>query len=351
MKSMNDLLLVKINPPVIGVKTIWRKRLIEDFSAYSHNKLTILSAPSGYGKTVLISQFASVAGTPIVWYQLDEFDNDFTLFIRYFVAAISKKIPRFGDQTLNLIEKFEDASIRAIVAFITNELEARAKNGLTVILDDYHLINEILIHQFVEELIKYLPEGVRLVISSRHAVPINIIRLKVHGLVNELTYNHLKFNYDEIRTLFDFSKDGAESKDVIEKYQLETDGWIAALSLIRTASLQKSFGKDLPLKWESHDAIYRYFAEEIYKQLPNELQKFLIHTSILDTLTPDICDILAETENSRDMIEKILGENLFLVRIEGEEPSYQYHNLFKNFLQDHLGEQKKCFMKKQETIS
>ncbi len=346
MNTGNELLLVKINPPLIGAKTIWRKRLIEEFSAYAHNKLTILSAPSGYGKTVLISQFAAVADTPVVWYQLDEFDNDLILFIRYFVAAISKEISRFGVQVLNQIEKNQDVSMRTIVALLTNELEARAKDGLTFILDDYHLIHEKPIHQFIEELIKYLSDGVRLIISSRHNVPINKTRLKTHGLVNELNYNHLRFSNDEIRMLLDFSTDVSESEKVIEKYQTETDGWAAALSLIKTASMQKSFKNDLPLNLESRDAIYRYFAEEIYQQLPSDLQKFLIYTSILDTLIPDICNVLTETNNSSNTLEKLLGENLFLMRIEGEEVSYQYHHLFKKFLQNHLGEKKKALFKK-----
>lgn len=349
MQSIDKLLYSKMNPPRIGMETIWRKRLIEDFSCIEYKKLTIVTAPTGYGKTVLISQFASTRNNPVVWYHLDEFDNDFTLFIKYFIVGISKKIPHFGMQTLDFIEKSEGISqqVRPIVALLVNELQARAKEGITFIMDDYHVINEKLIHKFIEEIIQCLPEGVHLVISSRYVLPLNVARLKAHGLINEITYNHLKFSKDEIFTLFNSQKESNYTDEIIEKYRLETDGWAVALSLIKsTVSSVENSKKNTLIRWKNREDIYNYFAEEVFQQLSRELQMFLIDTSVLDFITPDICNILTEREDSNDLLEKIIKQNIFLTRFEGEEVSYRYHHLFKDFLKEHLGDRKKMLLEK-----
>ncbi len=349
MQSIDKLLYSKMNPPRIGMETIWRKRLIENFSGIEYKKLTIVTAPTGYGKTVLVSQFAYTRNNPVVWYHLDEFDNDFTLFIKYFIAGISKKIPHFGIQTLDFIEKNEDISqqVRLIVALLVNELQARAKEGLTFIMDDYHVINEKLIHKFIEEIIQCLPEGVHLIVSSRYALPLNVARLKAHGLVNEITYNHLRFSKEEIITLFNSQKESNYTDDIIEKFQLETDGWAVALSLIKSTALSlENSKKNTLIQWKNREEIYNYFAEEVFQQLPIELQMFLIDTSVLDFITPDICNILTEREDSNDLLEKIIKQNIFLTKFEGEEVSYRYHHLFKDFLEKHLGDRKKMLLEK-----
>lgn len=350
MKDTEKLLTIKISSPRIGVETIWRQRLLENFNGYEYKKLTTVSASTGYGKTVLISQFASKINNPVVWYQLDEFDNDLTMFIRYFIASSSRKIPHFGLQTLDFINQHKDVSkhIRTIVVLLANELEARAKEGLIFIFDDYHLINETLIHKFVQELIEYLPEGVHFVISSRYTLPLNLVRLKSHGLINEITHNDLEFNENEIRMFFDFCKLSGISEKIIEKMKLETGGWAVALSLIKNSFLEMGEVKrnlDL-IKWKNREEVYKYLAEEVFNRLPQEMQTFLMNTSILDVLTPSICNDLLKQEDTKEILENLMKRNIFLMKIEGEEDAYRYHHLFRDFLQKRLGKKKKIFLEK-----
>lgn len=350
MQPIENLFVAKIRPPRIGVETIWRQRLLENFEGYKYKKLTVVSAPTGYGKTVLISQFATQVDNLVVWYQLDGFDNDLTMFIRYFIAGIAKKIPHFGLQTLDFIDRYQDISkqIRSIVVLLANELEARAKDGLVFIFDDYHLINEILIHKFVKELIEYLPEGVHLVISSRYVLPLNLVRLKAHGLVNEITYDCLKFSRDEIRMFLNFLKPIVFPEDIIEKAQLETDGWAVALSLLKASLLGMEEGKrNLALtQWKNREEVYHYLAEEVFYQLPEEVQTFLINTSILDVMTPNICDELIERKDTKEILENLIKRNIFLMKLEGEEDAYRYHHLFRDFLQKRLGDKKTKFQER-----
>lgn len=346
MQPTHNLLTSKINPPRIGIETIFRNRLIDDFRDIENKKLTIVSAPTGYGKTVLISQFVATRNNPVVWYQLDEFDNDLTLFIRYFIAGISKEIPHFGMQTIDFIEKTEDISrqIRSITALIVNELQARTKEGILFILDDYHVIQEKVIHKFVEEFIQCMQKGIHIIISSRYMLPFNVVRLKAHGLVNEITYDNLKFSKEEVGTFLNTEKSCVLSAEVIEKYQLETDGWAVALSLIKSSF--KDSNKNIFFQCKNREQVYNYFVEEVFQKLPVELQTFLIYISVPDIITPNLCDMLTEREDSDEMLEKIIEQNIFLMKFEGKEPSYRFHHLFKDFLQEHLGEKKIMLLEK-----
>lgn len=350
LQSVEKLLTVKISPPQIGAETITRQRLLKSFDGYSYKKLTTVSAPTGYGKTVLISQFAKQVNQPVVWYQLDEFDNDLTIFIRYFIAGIARKIPHFGWQTLDFIEQQKDVCkhVRSIVVLIANELEARVQEGLVFILDDYHLIKETMIYKFMEELIEYLPQGVHIVISSRYVLPLKYSRLKAHGLVNEVTYESLKFSRNEIRVFLDFHKGSGISKDIIEKAEIETDGWAVALSLIKASLVRREEVKrDLDLmQWKSREEVYNYLAEEVFNQLSEELQTFLIHTSILDVITPNICDELLERNDTKEILANLMKRNIFLLKIEEGENTYRYHHLFRDFLQERLGKKKQIFLEK-----
>lgn len=350
MQPMESLLTAKISPPRIGTETIWRQRLIENFNGYEHKKLTLVSAPTGYGKTVLISQFASKIKSPVVWYQLDGFDNDITTFIKYFISGISKHIPHFGMQTLDFIERNTDLSSRIhyMVLLIANELEARADGGLVFILEDYHVIDEMLIHKFVEELIGYIPKGVHMVISSRHVLPLNITRLKVHGLVSNVNYENLKFSRDEIDSFLRSRNEYDFSREILEKIELETGGWAVALSLVKSSFGEKKDGiRDIAVtSWKNRQQVYEYFAEEVLGKLPEDMQAFLMSTSVIEVMTPDICDRIAGSEDSGRMLETLMDKNVFLVRLESEEYAYRYHHLFRDFLQEHLGKSKGVLFEK-----
>lgn len=341
-----NLLLTKLNFPDIGIDTVWRNRLIQQVNENEH-RLTVISAPTGYGKTVLLSQIISLKKNPVVWYQLDSFDNDFSLFIRYLILGISQKIIHFGLQTLKFIANNEDLykQMRTVIVLLNNELQVRAQEGITIILDDYHLIQNKQIHQFVEEMIQYLPKGIHIMISSRYELPFNIVRLKSHGMVNEIKCNQLKFNKDEIKVLFDFQKDSSIADKIIEKFEFETDGWIVALSLIKIASKKGNNKKDLVIQCKNREDIYHYFAEEVFHQLTTDLQTFLINTSVLDVLTPDVCNILTERKDSEEVLQTILKQNIFLTKLESEQLSYRYHHLFQDFLTERLEDKNKLLEK------
>ena len=266
------------------------------------------------------------------------------MFVRYFIATISKCIPHFGLHALEFINKEEDISkhIHFLVILLANELEARINKGLVCIFDDYHSINEVLIHQFIEELLEYIPNKVHFIISSRHVLPINTARIKTHGLLNEITSEHLKFNTEEIQIFFANNKNKVISKDLIEKAASETDGWAVALSLFKTSYVtangyNKNFQKT---HWKNREEVYNYLAQEVLYKLPKELQSFLVDTSILDILNPHICNKILERNDSKKTLQTLLNMNIFLFKLDDEDDSYKYHHLFRDYLQNRLGDKK-----------
>lgn len=186
----------------------------------------------------------------------------------------------------------------------------------------------------------YIPPNIHLFISTRYAVPFNLIRLKTHGFVNEVNYNDIKFSNEEIYQFFNVQGNSYFTKEVINMYETETDGWAVALSLIKKASEVNMSEREF-MKWGTREDIYAYFMEEVFQQIPLEIQNFLICTSVLDVLTPEICNVLTKRMDSEKIIQNILSQNIFLISYEADETYYRYHHLFKEFLQKRLGDEKK----------
>ncbi len=340
MLSIHELISTKMLPPQENVKTICRKRLFEDIG--SNHKLIAISAPTGYGKSVFLSQFTANMPCAVAWYQLDDYDNDLMLFVQYLMQAIAKSLPEFGAHTWNYIEKQGDISknIRSLAAFLVNELQARATHGLICVLDDYHLIHEPSIHALMEELIQYLPGGIQFVIASRHALPFHMTRLRLHNLIFEITEAHLRFNQAEIKSFLQLHQHPPISDELANHYLLETDGWAAALTFMQFPHLEQLSSPHR----KNRELMYHYFAEELFQQLPAPVQRFLTETAVLERLEPEICNALVEQTDSLSILEDLLRQNIFIVK--NEAGTYRYHHLFRDFLLQQLGERKTLLLQR-----
>ncbi len=340
MLSIHELISTKMLPPQENVKTICRKRLFENIG--SNHKLIAISAPTGYGKSVFLSQFAANTPLPVAWYQLDDYDNDLLLFVQYLIQAIAKHIPEFGAHTWSYIEKQDDGrhNIRSIAAFLVNELQARGTNGLVCVFDDYHLIQEPSIHALMEELIQYLPNNICFVMASRHTLPFAMTKLRLHKLLFEITEEQLRFNLAEMQCFLKMHQQATISEAVAQQYLLETGGWAAALMFMQFPNMEHMHLEQPPnLHWSNREMMYHYFAEELFQQLPAELQTFLTETAVLESLEPALCNALTETTSSGSVLEDLFRQNIFITK--NEAGIYRYHHLFRDFLLQQLGERKR----------
>ncbi len=382
MSIQPGIMLTKLLPPHVDAGMIERPRLLELLSPGERGRIVLLTAPAGYGKTVLMLQVAQSLDTPAVWYQLDSYDNDPSVFLQYLVTGIRRHLPDFGREVLQTTGQGSvSPRLRLLATALVNELTARAaEQGLTLVLDDYHTITEPTVHRLLQEFLDHLPPGVRVLVASRTAPPLSLSRLTIAGELVTIGADKLRFTRPEI-SAFVVQRQKVVPEQLIETLEARTAGWPAALRLAGlslsqgTASLPPDRGRDRghPAKNSAGNSaegaargvvsdaiknIYDYLAAEVLHQQPENVRSFLVATSVLDVMTAENCDLLLGRADSRQILGYLEKQQLFLIPLAGEEGeagatgatdagsgagasasarAYRYHQLFREFLRDRLG--------------
>ncbi|MEM5795724.1 MAG: hypothetical protein AAGU23_05555, partial [Bacillota bacterium] len=337
---MPKIMASKLLPPYAGANLIERPRLVELLSRAGQRKATILTAPAGYGKTVLMVQLAAASKKPLVWYQLDDYDNDPAVFMQYLVAGIQQHYPAFGKDALLLVAQSGVAPrLRLLVTTVVNGLEKQAPGGLVIALDDYQVIREPVLHSFIEELLRHLPAGVQIVIASRTVLPLPLSRLNLRGEVCTVGWEELRFTRQEIGVFLARSR-GETADEAIAAVERKTAGWPAALGLLGNSSATVAeFLAD-----QGAQKIYDYLAVEVFDRQPEAVRTFLCGSSVLEEITPALCDQLLERTDSRAMLGFLEKQQLFLIPLTGKRQAYRYHDLLREFLRDRLGPERQTLL-------
>lgn len=337
---MPEIIASKLLPPYAGTNLIERPRLLE-LLRNQQRKATIIAAPAGYGKTVLMVQLAAACKKPLVWYQVDDYDNDPAVFMQYLIAGIQQHDPDFGTDVTPIVAQGNmTARLRLLVTAVVNGLEKQVSRGLVIALDDYHAITEPVIHSFIQELLYHLPSGIQIMIASRTTPPLPLSRLNLLGEVCAVGAEELRFTYQEIGAFMALSC-GEITDTTIKILEDKTAGWPAALRLLGNAS---SAAAGLP---PNHGAqkIYDYLAAEVFNRQPETVRAFLLGTAVLEEITPAFCDLLLARTDSREMLDFLEKQQLFLIPLAGKKQAYRYHDLFREFLQDRLGPESQALLR------
>lgn len=325
---MQPVLLTKLSPPRIGKGIIDRPRLTKLLSAVTERKLTLLIAPAGYGKTVLALQLAKAGNFPLIWYHLDNLDNDPAVFLQYLITGIGRLIPDFSQEALRAVAQGNiETRLRLLTAVFINLLIPHSNLDLIIVFDDFHEITEPVIHKFVAEFLKYLPDNIHIIITSRSAPPFELSQLKLSDEVLTIDTDQLSFTRPEIAEFL--SQRGLEADEgLIQQLEIQTSGWPAALTLSNSID-----GNLRPA--QNKTAIYNYLATEVFERQPESVRSFLLATSVLKEISPGFCDQLLERNDSRQILEYLEKQQL-LIPLD-EESKFRYHQLFQSFLLDRLG--------------
>jgi LuxR family transcriptional regulator, maltose regulon positive regulatory protein len=337
------LVTTKLRPPKTRPNLVARPRLREALAGGEERKLTLISAPAGFGKTTLLNEWLqSCAGRErsIAWVSLDEGDNDPARFLSYLIAALRTIGERIGEGILASLRSPEPPRLEAMVGSLVNEM-ATLPDELAVILDDYHVVDEQSVHGIVSFLLDNLPPNVQLVIASRVDPPLPLARLRARGQMAKLGAADLRFTPEEAAAFLgdvmglDLS---AEDVSVLEE---RTEGWIAGLQL---AALSMRDREDVSGFVEafsgSHRDVLDFLAEEVLARQPESVREFLLETSVLGRMTAPLCDALTGRSDGQGMLEKLERENLFVVPLDDERRWYRYHHLFADFLRGRLAREK-----------
>ena len=337
--TSDSLVSTKLRPSQARPKLVARPRLTDRLEREAARKLTLISAPAGFGKTTLLVEWlrerAGSEGS-VAWLSLDEGDNDPTRFLSYVVAALRSVEGEIGEGVLSALRSPEPPHIEAITAALINELAALPEE-LTLILDDYHLIDSGPVHGIVSFLLEHQPPNVHLVISSRIDPPLPLSRLRARNQMMELDAAELSFTPEEAVTFLDSVMGLGLSAEGVAALEERTEGWIAGLQL---AALSMRDRKDVSGFVKafsgSHRDVLDYLAEEVLERQPGQMRAFLFQTCVLDHLSGALCDALSGRSDGQAILERLERDNLFVIALDDDRRWYRYHHLFRGFLRTRL---------------
>ncbi|WP_082983602.1 LuxR C-terminal-related transcriptional regulator [Mycobacterium scrofulaceum] len=331
------LLGTKLHVPAIAAKLVHRTALLDALSAGRRCKLTLLSAPAGWGKTTLLAQWALAAGEDrrFGWLSLDPADSDPVWFWMYVVAALQKTNPGVGIRAVELLALGADP-VQVVLPTLLNDLDT-IESPTALILDDYHLVANRAVHEQLAFFISRMPANLHLVLATRSDPALPLARLRASGELAEIRTDDLRFGAIEATHLMNdvlgLDLDHAD----IQLLHQRTEGWaaglyLAALSLAGradAAAFIRTFAGD-------NRHIVDYLMAEVLDGQPLQLRSFLLRTSILGRLSAALCDALLQTSCSALVLEQIERENLFLVPLDSSRHWYRYHQLFGELLRTEL---------------
>ncbi|HEX6480587.1 MAG TPA: LuxR C-terminal-related transcriptional regulator [Ktedonobacteraceae bacterium] len=327
-----DLLVTKFTAPPVRSVLLHRSHLLTVLDQSRSVPLTLLSASAGFGKTTLLSAWASQSTSQIAWLTLDEQDTDPTRFWAYVIAALRHSGSPAGEAALAMLHSPQPSLLTGAVTSLINDLAAHSQDT-ALILDDYHLIREQTIHDSLQFLLDHLPPCLHLLVASRVDPPLALSRLRGRGQVVELREPELHLSGEEAARFLTQVMNLSLSEEEIGRLETRTEGWIAGLQL---AALSMRRHTDMSAFIQaftgSHRLILDYVQEEILKSLPESQQRFLLHTSVLDRMNAGLCQALTGEQASQQMLESLERANLFLVPLDEERRWYRFHTLFREVL-------------------
>jgi LuxR family maltose regulon positive regulatory protein len=344
------ILNTKLYIPPSRPYSVLRPRLSEQLTVGLQGKLTLISAPAGFGKTTLLSEWVAACEEPVAWLSLDEEHSDPTRFFVYFVAALRtiarptvSDLPQLGEAALSALQSNQPPPLNAILTTLINELTAISENFILV-LDDYHLIESQAVDQALSFLLQNLPPPMHLVMATREDPSLPLARLRARGQLTELRAHDLRFTQHEAAEFLNQAMSLNLSGEDITALENRTEGWIAGLQLAALAlqgiSLQghQDTAGFIHSFSGSHHFVLDYLVEEVLQQQPEPVQHFLLCTSILERLCGSLCEALLppSAQSGQEILEYLARANLLLIPLDEQREWYRYHHLFTDALRVRL---------------
>ncbi len=338
---VGDLLQTKLYIPPLRPSFIPRIRLIEKLNQRPNGAFTLISAPAGSGKTTLLSQFTARLRQPVAWLSLDEADDDPNRFWMYVIAACQSVLDGVGEAALDLLETPQPLPADTIPTLLINDFIGQ-EQALVLIFDDYHVIHNPAIHESILFLLDYLPENLHIVVSSRIDPPWPLARYRVRNQLIEIRTQDLRFSLEEAAEFLNQTMGLNLSTEDVAALETRTEGWAAGLQLAALALQSPLPGSDTAVFVRaftgSHLYVAEYLIEEILQRQPEDMQIFLLHTSILERLSAGLCDAVTGRSDGQTVLTTLYRANLFVVPLDNEGQWFRYHHLFTDLLQARLSQ-------------
>ncbi|MCP4541051.1 MAG: hypothetical protein GY832_28275 [Chloroflexi bacterium] len=339
------LLATKLYIPFPRSGLVSRPRLIDQLNAGLDRKLTLISAPAGFGKTTLLSEWIHRRGgvtpplpapPPVAWVSLDKGDNDPTRFLTYCVAALQTAQAGLGGPALTMLQSPQPPPIEVVLTALINEIAALA-GKIILVLDDYHVISNQAIHEGVAFLLDHQPPQLHLTLSTRADPSLPIGRLRVRSQLTELRADDLRFTADEAAAFMNEMMGLNLQPEDIKALEARTEGWIAGLHLAALSLQDRADVHEFITAFAgSHHYVLEYLTEEVLNRQPDQIRQFLLQTSILDRLCGSLCDMVTQQSGGDTTLAYLRRSNLFVVPLDDDYHWHRYHHLFADLLGNYL---------------
>ena len=338
------ILTTKLFLPPPRPKVVSRPRLIERLNAGLHGKLTLISAPAGFGKTTLVGEWLATGERPVAWLSLDEEDSAPTRFLAYLVAALQTlalgkaggNAATLGAGVLAALQSPQPPPTEVLLTALLNEIAA-VPGGFVLVLDDYHLVDSPPVDQALAFLLDHLPPQMHLVITTREDPQLPLARLRARGQMTELRAADLRFTESEAAGFLNQVMALHLAPAQVTALEARTEGWIAGLQLAAlslrgqqdTAQVVKTFAGD-------NRYVVDYLVEEVLQRQPAPVRNFLLQTAMLARLSGPLCDAVTGQAAGQAQLEALERGNFFVVPLDEKRRWYRYHHLFADVLAAHL---------------
>jgi LuxR family maltose regulon positive regulatory protein len=332
------LLATKLFIPPARPKAVLRPQLFKRLNQGLDNKLILISAPAGFGKTTLLSEWVASCSLPVAWLSLDEGDSDPSRFIAYLVASLQTLAPNIGARVLAVLQSPQLPPLEQILTALLNEITTTLED-FVLILDDYHVVDSKAVDQALTFLLEHLPPQMRLVIATREDPQLPLARLRGRSQLTELRVTDLRFTSSEAAKFLNQVMSLNLSAEDIAALENRTEGWIAGLQMAAlsmqgledTAGFIQSFTG-------SHHFVLDYLIEEVLQKQPESVQNFLLLTSILKRMCGPLCDAVlpGSSDTGEETLVYLDRANLFIIPLDNERHWYRYHHLFAELLRTRL---------------
>ena len=348
------LLRTKLFVPPVRPNLVPRPQLLERLNQGLHlgHKLTLISAPAGFGKTTLVSEWVTGLERPAAWLSLDEDDNDIGRFLAYLVAALQTlvlgrveglvlsgvegNVPNIGEGISAVLQSPQPPPTKSIVTLLLNDITALQDNFLLV-LDDYHLVDDPEVNDALTYLLEHQPPQMHLVIATRVDPQLSLSRLRARSQLSELRAADLRFSLVEAAEFLNQTMGLDFSTEDVAALEARTEGWIAGLQLAAISMRGRDDATTLIKSFTgSHRLVLDYLIEEVLDQQPPNVQNFLLKTAVLSRLCGPLCDAVTGQESGQVILEMLDRANLFLIPLDDERRWYRYHHLFADLLRQRL---------------
>ncbi len=335
---MNDsLLTTKLLIPATRADIVTRQHLIDLLEQSFSHKITIVSAPAGFGKTTLIGDWINQQRVSAVWLTLDELDYDPVRFLLYFVKALQTIDPNFGETILEILQSPQVQINEPLLTALINEIASALSIEFVYVLDDYHLVESPRINQIIAFLLDYLPPSMHLVVATRSAPSLPVALLRGRGELLEIRQGDLRFTAEEAAEFLSRGKGLGLTRDQVVALTTRTEGWISGLQMaVISMQRHENVSEFIQSFTGSNRYIFDYLIEEILNRQPGNIQDFLLKTSILERLSADLCNVVLSHSDGQSILDYLDRANLFIVPLDEDRHWYRYHQLFADLLQKQL---------------